>query len=382
MHQAFAVIVLALAVITQAGCSSHASSHETSQAENSDAHTTEHHGHTILATSSVKKDVISTQRYVCQIHSCQHIEVRALEGGYLQEIGVKEGQAVKKGQMLFKIMPVLFEARLATEEAEFQRSQIEFVNAKSLSDKGIVSPQELALKKAELDKTEAKVKLAKAELNFTNITAPFDGIVDRQRNQLGSLIEEGDVLTTCSDNSLMWVYFNVPEARYLEYKADLDTAKANGTNPHQLTIELKLANGEIFSEQGKIGAIEADFNNTTGNIAFRADFPNPSGLLRNGQTGTILIHRTLKDAIVIPQRATYEILAKQYVYVVDDENVVHQRDITIESEQDDIFVIKEGLKEGEKIILEGLRQVRDGDRAEYEFRTPEEVLSNLKYHAE
>lgn len=376
-HSAIAVLLLALAAFSQAGCSKHAESHET----HAEGHS-EHHGHTILVTSAVKKDVISTQRYVCQIHSCQHIEVRALEGGYLQEIGVKEGQAVKKGEMLFKIMPVLFEAKLATEEAEYKRAQIEYDNAKSLSDKGIVSPQELALKQAELAKAAAKVKLAKAELNFLNLTAPFDGIVDRQRNQLGSLIEEGDVLTTFSDNSLMWVYFNVPEARYLQYKTDLDTAKANGSDGHKLTIELVLANGQVFPQQGTIGAIEADFNNTTGNIAFRADFSNPSGLLRNGQTGTILIHRTMENAIVIPQRCTYEILAKQYVYVVDADNVVHQRDITLETEQDDIFVIKDGLKEGDKVVLEGLRQVRDGDKVEYEFRAPEEVLRNLKYHAE
>lgn len=377
-HSAIAVLVLALAAVTQAGCASHAESHESHAEE----HPAEHHAHIILATSTVKKDVIGTQRYVCQIHSCQHIEVRALEGGYLQEIGIKEGQAVKKGQTLFKILPVLFEAKLATEVAEAERAQIEFINAKSLTDKGIVSPQELALKKAELDKAQAKVNLARAELNFTNITAPFDGIVDRQRNQLGSLIEEGDVLTTCSDNSLMWVYFNVPETRYLEYKADLDEAKKNGSDGHHLTVELVLANGQVFPQPGQIGAIEADFNNTTGNIAFRADFPNPSGLLRNGQTGTVLIHRTLPDAIVIPQRATYEILAKQYVYVIDTDNVVHQRDITIETELDDIFVIKDGLQEGDKIVLEGLRQVRDGDHVEYEFRAPEQVLSNLKYHAE
>jgi membrane fusion protein (multidrug efflux system) len=377
-HSALAVLVLALAAVTQAGCASHVESHE-SHAEEQHA---EHHAHVILATSAVKRDVTSTQRYVCQIHSCQHIEVRALEGGYLQEIGIKEGQAVKKGQTLFKILPVLFEAKLATEVAEAERAQIEFVNAKSLADKGIVSPQELALKQAELDKAQAKVNLARAELNFTNITAPFDGIVDRQRNQLGSLIEEGDVLTTCSDNSLMWVYFNVPETRYLEYKADLDEARKNGNDGHRLAIELVLANGQVFPQQGTIGAIEADFNNTTGNIAFRADFPNPSGLLRNGQTGTILIHRTLPEAVVIPQRATYEILAKQYVFVIDKDNVVHQRDITIETELDDIFVIKEGLQPGEKIVLEGLRQVRDGDTIEYEFEAPEKVLSNLKYHAE
>ena len=124
---------------------------------------------------------------------------------------------------------------------------------------------------------------------------------------------------------------------------------------------------------GKIGAIEAKFNNETGNIAFRADFPNPDGLLRHGQTGTVLINRVLKDAIVIPQRATFEILDKRYVYVVGKDDVVHQREIVIQHELDDIFVIEKGLDVNDKIVLEGIRQVRDGEKVEYEFRHPEEV---------
>ncbi|WP_417395363.1 efflux RND transporter periplasmic adaptor subunit [Gimesia chilikensis] len=397
---------LALISLSLTGCEylpqTHAESHTAAPGkahgeEHADGHADEHGGahaeshgeghgegghhaiHKIIVTAPVKKDVISTQQYVCQIHSCQHIEVRALEGGYLEKINIKEGQQVKKGDLLFKILPTLFQARMESELAEANRVQIELDNAQSLMDKGIVSSQEIALKKAELAKAKAKVQLAQAELGFTNVKAPFDGIVDRQRNQLGSLIEEGDVLTTMSDNSLMWVYFNVPEAQYLEYKAELD--KDGGKSDH-LQIELKLANGEIFPQEGKIGAIEADFNNMTGNIPFRADFSNPEGLLRNGQTGTILIHRTLQNLLVIPQRATFEILAKRYAFVVDKDNVVHQRDIEIEGEQDDIFVLKSGLKEGEKIVLEGIRQVKDGDKIKYDFRDPQEVLSNLKYHAE
>lgn len=397
---------LALISLSLTGCEylpqTHAESHTAAPGkahgeEHADGHADEHGGahaeshgeghgegghhaiHKIIVTAPVKKDVISTQQYVCQIHSCQHIEVRALEGGYLEKINIKEGQHVKKGDLLFKILPTLFQARMESELAEANRVQIELDNAQSLMDKGIVSSQEIALKKAELAKAKAKVQLAQAELGFTNVKAPFDGIVDRQRNQLGSLIEEGDVLTTMSDNSLMWVYFNVPEAQYLEYKAELD--KDGGKSDH-LQIELKLANGKIFPQEGKIGAIEADFNNMTGNIPFRADFLNPEGLLRNGQTGTILIHRTLQNLLVIPQRATFEILAKRYAFVVDKDNVVHQRDIEIESEQDDIFVLKSGLKEGEKIVLEGIRQVKDGDKIKYDFRDPQEVLSNLKYHAE
>ena len=378
---------LALISLSLSGCEylseTRASTHAKTQVDpHAEPHAESgHHVHKIVVTSPVRKDVISTQQYVCQIHSCQHIEVRALEGGYLEEIGVKEGQAVKKGELMFKLLPVLYQARLASEVAEAKRVQIELDNAETLLRKGIVTPQEIAIKKAELAKAEAKVMLAQAELSFASIKAPFNGIVDRQRNQLGSLIEEGDVLTTCSDNSVMWVYFNVPESRYLEYKADLD--KDGGKSDH-LQIELRLANGEIFPQTGIIGAIEADFNNMTGNIAFRADFKNPKVLLRNGQTGTILIHRTLSDALVIPQRATFEVLARRYAFVVDKDNVVHQRDITIKSEQDDIFVLKDGLQEGEKIILEGIQQVRDGDKIAFEFLAPEKALDkdNLKYHAE
>jgi membrane fusion protein, multidrug efflux system len=375
---AIAAIILGLVSLSLSGCLSQADSQEVSHSE-SQANSGPHE-HAIVVTSPVRKDVISTQPYVCQIHSCQHIEVRALEGGYLEKICVKEGQAVKKGELMFKILPTLYQAKLESEDAEVQRMQIELDNAQELLKKGYVSPPQIALKQAEVAKAKAKLALARAELSFTRVTAPFDGIVDRQRNQQGSLIQEGDILTTFSDNSLMWVYFNVPEARYLQYKAELDKKDDNADH---LQIELKLANGQIFFQKGKIGAIEADFNNTTGNISFRADFPNPDGLLRNGQTGTILIHSTLKDVVVIPQRATFEILAKRYAYVVGEDNVVHQRDITIQkTAQDDIFVIEKGLSENDKVILEGIRQVRDGDKIEYEFRAPEEVLDKLKYHAE
>lgn len=332
--------------------------------------------HKIVVTSPVAKDVTSTQRYVCQIHSRRHIEVRALESGYLEEVKVKEGQAVKEGDLLFKILPTLYQAKLDAEAAEAQLAQIEFNNTKKLFEQHVVSPQEVALAQAKLDKANAQVKLAQAELNFTEVKAPFDGIIDRLHEQQGSLIEEGDILTTLSDNDVMWVYFNVPEARYLEYKSEMDEQQ------HELQVDLELANGEQFPQIGKIGAIEADFNNTTGNIAFRADFPNPTSLLRHGQTGTVILSHVEKDALVIPQRATFEILAKRYAYVVGEDNVVHQREIQVKNEMEDVYVIKEGLDVNDKIVLEGIRQVRDGEKVEFELLAPEVALSNLKYNAE
>ena len=320
--------------------------------------------HKIVVTSPEAKDVIITQQYVCQIHSQRHIKVRALESGYLEEIPVKEGQAVKKGDLMFKVVPILYQAKLDAEMAEAKLAQLEFNNTKKLFEDKVVSQNEVALLEAKLAKAQAKAKLAEAELNFATVKAPFDGIVDRLHQQQGSLVEEGDILTTLSDNSVMWVYFNVPEARYLEYMADLDQDKEDRK------IELVLANGNKFEQTGKIGAIEADFNNETGNIPFRADFPNPDRLLRHGQTGTVLIRRVLKDAIVIPQRATFEILDKRYVYVVDKDDVVHQREIVVQNELEDIFVIKKGLGVDDKIVLEGIRQVRDGEKVEYEVRQP------------
>jgi membrane fusion protein (multidrug efflux system) len=350
------------------------SQQEHAQEEHGQAeHGHEEHSHKIVVTSPIAKDMVSTQQYVCQIHSCRHIEVCALEGGYLEQIAVKEGQSVQQGELLFKILPTLYEARLASDVAEAQLAQIELQNTERLFQQNVVAQPEVALAQAKLAKAQAKVNLARAELDFASVKAPFDGIVDKQHVQQGSLVAEGDILTTLSDNSVMWAYFNVPEARYLQYQQ----------GPHDdLKVELKLANGKIFPQIGAIGAIEADFNNETGNIAFRADFANPTRLLRHGQTGTILLSQVVKDAIVIPQRATFEILAKKYAFVVGDDDVVHQREIEIQTEMDDIYLIKEGLDVNDKIILEGIRQVRDGEKVEYEFHAPEEVLDSLKYHAE
>jgi len=335
-----------------------------------------HEPHKIVVTRPQARNITVTEKFVCQIHSQRHIDVCALDGGYLDMIAVQEGQAVKKGDPLFKIRPVLYQARLEAEQAEADLAQLEYNNTKMLSDSRVVSPNEVLLLKAKLAKAQAKASLAKAELNFTNVTASYDGIVDRLHEQLGSLIKEGDVLTTLSDNSVMWVYFNVPEAQYLDYMTGLKQRK------QEPKIELMLAGGRKFEQVGKIGAIEAKFNNETGNIPFRADFQNPDRLLRHGQTGTILLSKISEDAVVIPQRATFEILAKRYVYVVGEDDKVHQREITIQNELDDIFVVDKGVGVGDKIVLEGGRQVHDGEEVEYEFSPPEVVLAHLKNRAE
>lgn len=346
-----------------------------------------HHATQVVVTSPFVKDVTVTQQYVCQIRSQQRIEVCALQDGYLESIMVKEGQAVQKGDVMFKILPTLYQARLSAERAEAQLAEIEFLNTKRLFDSTppIVSKQEVALAQAKLDKAAARVKLAEAEVDFTVIRAPFSGLVDRLLKQQGSLIEKKDILTSLSDNSKMWVYFNVPEARYFEFQAH----SARQSEPSRLElvdarIELILANGKRFPQDaGNTLTVEGEFNRETGNIPFRADFPNPTALLRHGQTGNVLIHQTHKHALVIPQRATFEILDKQYVFVIGEDHVVRQREIAVEHELDDIFVIKKGITAADKIVLEGVQLVRDGQKIEHpQFKKPEDALRHQKFPAE
>ncbi|MBT1685996.1 efflux RND transporter periplasmic adaptor subunit [Dawidia soli] len=332
-------------------------------------------GEKFLVTHPLRKDTVAIRDYVCQIHSIQHIEMRALEKGYLQDIYVDEGQAVKKGQLMFQIMPLMYKAELQKAQAEANFAEIEFQNTKRLADSNVVAPNELALSKAKLDKAKAELALAQVHLGFTEIRAPFNGIMDHFQVRLGSLVDEGDLLTTLSDNSKMWVYFNVPEAEYLNFKA-----KAKGDS--LMKVSLIMANHEKFQYPGIVETIEADFNNETGNIAFRATFPNPEGLLRHGETGNVQMVAPLTNAMLIPQKATFEVLEKKYVYVIDKENTVRSREITIAAELPHIFVVKSGLAETDRILLEGLRQVRENEKIHYTEAKADSVISHLELYAE
>lgn len=328
-----------------------------------------------VVTSPVKMDTSITKEYVCQIQSIRHIELRAQERGYLQKIFVDEGQYVKEGQLLFRIMPNLYEAEMHKAKAEANFAEIEYQNTKRLADSNVVAPNELAMAKAKFDKTKAELSLAQVHLQFTEIRAPFDGIINRFNLKLGSLADEGDLLSTLSDNSKMWVYFNVPEAEYLNYRANLKKDSL-------MKVKLLLANNEMFEHIGVIETIEADFNNETGNIAFRATFPNPKGLLRHGETGNILVEEVFKNVLIIPQKATMEIMDRKYVFVVDKQNKVQLKPIEIAAEMPDLYVIKDGLAETDKILLEGLRKVKNNDKISFEYHEPRKVIANLKLPTE
>src|SRR6478735_6134287 len=325
-------------------------------------------------TNPLLVDTIVTKEYVSQIRSVRNIEIRALEKGYLQTIYVDEGHFVKAGQILFRIMPKIYEAELLKVQAEEKSAAIELQNTQLLFDKNVVSKTKLAMSEAKLEQAKAEVVLAKIHLSFTEIKAPFDGTIDRIPLKLGSLIDEGELLTSLSDNSQMYAYFNVSEPEYLDYKAHSNSEANNKVN-------LLLANNEVLPYNGVVETIESEFNNETGNIAFRAKFPNPERLLRNGETGKVLMTKPLHNALIIPQKATFEIQDRKYVFVVDKNNVVKSRNITVINEMPDLYVVGSGLSEHDKILFEGIQKVKEDDRIASEFVPADKIISRLKLYA-
>jgi membrane fusion protein (multidrug efflux system) len=281
------------------------------------------------------KTVTLSEKYVCQLRADHHIDIRAQEVGYLDAIEVKERQMVKQGDVLFQInYKKLFQDKAAASEGP--------------------SPDG-----ANVTKARAGADAATVALGIAPLTAPFDGMVGRISLEVGSIIQKGEALTTLSDNDTMRAYFHLSEARYLEFKTELEEHK---DEPH---IELFLPNGKKYDHIGQLAAIGANFNTETGTVSFRADFANPDHLLQHGQTATLLIGRIQHHAIVIPHKATFEISDDRYVFVVDKDDVARRRKIVIDDETDDLYVIKEGLQVDEKIIVDGVLHVHDGEKVEY-----------------
>ena len=322
-------------------------------------------------TNPIVEDTTFTKEYIAQIQSLQNVEIRAQEKGYLETLYVDEGQSVKSGQLLFGIMPKLFEADYQKAKADARMAEIEFQNVKTLADKNIVSKAELAMAKAKLDEANADVSMAETHLSFTKIKAPFDGTIDRIQFKKGSLIDEGSVLTTISNNREIYAYFNMSEVEYLDYKS---RAKNDINNK----AGLLLSNGEKHKYQGQIETIESQFDNNTGNIAFRAKFPNPDLLLKHGQTGKVQLVVPIKNALMIPQKATFEIQDKTYVYVVDKDNVISSRNIKIKQRLSNIYIIESGLSENDKILIDGIQTVKEDEKIKPKLISGQQVFDNLQ----
>ncbi len=318
--------------------------------------------------SPLIKDTLYTSEYVAEIQSVRYVEVRSKIKSFIEKNYVDEGQTVKKGQLLFTLNYMEFEKELQKANADYKATladlkaaEVEYANVNRLLEKNIVSKPEVDVLAAKVNALKAKVEEALAHkeqvalhLSYAQIKAPYDGIINRIPHKMGSLVEEGDMLTSISDNREIFAYFNLSEIDYLNYISS-DEKEIN-------TVTLKLANNETYPHPGKIEMIESEFDRDTGNIAFRARFPNTDGILKHGANGKIVIEKELKNAMLIPQKSTFEIQDKVYVLVLNKDNVLRQRNIVPKMRFTDFYAVESGLNKADKIIFEGVENAKDGEK--------------------
>jgi len=316
----------------------------------------------------VEKDINLERIYVADIQAIQNVEIRSRVGGFLERIYVDEGQFVKKGQLLFTIADSEYRAELEKARAslnsmiaEARTAELEVEKVKMLVDKKIVSSTELSVAQAKMNAMNARVEEAKAalrhaqtRLSYTEIRAPYDGVVDRIPLKVGSLLEEGTLITSVSDIGSIFAYFNISENEYLQY------LRAKAEAEQSTLVKLVLSDGKEYEYPGKIETVVSEFQENTGSIAFRARFPNPQHLLKHGATGKIKLNDELENALMLPQKAVFEIQDKNFVFVLDANNKVQMRSFVPEARVDDFYIVQSGLKKGDRVVYEGIQNIKEG----------------------
>jgi len=332
----------------------------------------------------VQIDTTYNKEYVAEIQSIQNVELRAKFKGFIDKIYVDEGQSVQAGQTLFTLNNSEYKLELLKTQAqqkvaisELKSAEVELKNTKILVDKNIISASELSMIKAKvsalqanIDEANANIATAKLNLSFTNIKAPFSGVINRIPNKLGSLVEEGTLLTTISNNKEVFAYFNVSEKEFLDFKENKEANK-------NTSVSLLLANNKLLPQNGKIETILSELDNSSGTIAFRARFSNPDNLLKHGSSAKVVLPVPLKDAIIIPQKTTFEVQDKLYVFVVDANNKVTQKEITISSRMPNFYAVASGITINDKIIYEGIQNVKEGIKIIPQAVSFKEAISQL-----
>lgn len=330
-----------------------------------------------------RQDAVTVKDYLGTIEGKVNVEVRPQVEGLLQEIYVDEGAYVQQGQKLFRIDPSVYQEALnnavATEQvakARLENAQLEMDRLKPLVENEVISPVRLAsvqsdyaVAKATLDQASAAVRSAQINKDFTIITAPVSGYIGRIPKRIGNLITKGDrePLTFLSEIQEVYVYFAMNESDFLYFskaQARKDSMEGIEYNQHnKLTfpeVTLMLADGEEYPIRGVVDAVSGQVDRTTGAISLRATFENTDNILRSGSSGTLKISEVKKEVLQIPQIATTELQDKVFVYVVDDNNQVHRRNIVIAGKSKDNYIISEGLEEGDRVVLTGMDKLTDG----------------------
>lgn len=342
----------------------------------------------ILQTSTIKTD------YPATLQGEQNIEIRPKIDGYIEKIYVDEGAVVKKGQMLFRINAPQYQqtvnnaaAAITSAEADVSAAELQVKKVKPLVEQDIVSKYELEsaeytlqARKAALLQARANLANAKINLGYADVTSPVNGVVGTIPYRLGSLVSSTTTmpLTTVSSISNVFAYFSMNEKQLLDFSREYKGNTLEAKLKQLPAVTLMLADGSEYPEKGRVETVAGQLNTETGSASFRAVFPNPAGLLRSGASAVIEIPVTINDAIIIPQRSTYELQGKRFVYLVNDSNKVISTEIEVMSvAAGQYFVVTGGLKPGNTVVYESTSSLQDSTVIKPDMQ-PENKVYNLK----
>ena len=316
-----------------------------------------------------------TNSYPATIKGKQDVEIRPMVSGFITKLHVDEGAVVRKGQVLFTIDPVQYQAAVQTAKATVETAkaalstqELTTANKRELNKKQIISDydlkmseNQLAQAKATLAQAEAQLINAKNNLSYTQVTSPSDGVVGTIPYRVGSLVSASIAtpLTTVADISEMYAYFSMTERQLLSMIREGGTMKE--ILDKMPDVQLQLIDGTMYADSGRVETISGVIDQTTGSVNMRALFPNKHNILRSGGTGNVVFPNPLHDVIMIPQSATTEIQDKRFVFVLKADNTLTNTEIKVCTLDDGkYFYVTEGLKKGDKIAIEGVQSLKDG----------------------
>lgn len=329
--------------------------------------------------------------YPAVIRGIQDVEIRPKVSGFITKVCVKEGQAVKAGQLLFVIDNVTYEAAVRqaqasvnTASASLNTAKLTYENSKKLFANKVIGSYEMqsaqnSYESAEAQLAQAKAALASAKenLNFCYVKSPANGVIGTLPYKVGALVSSSSAqpLTTVSDISTMEVYFSMNEKEMLELsKTAGGMADAISNYP---PVHLQLADGTTYQHEGKVAKVSGVIDQTTGSVQMIAQFPNPEHLLKSGGSGSVVVKHTNKAAVVIPKSCAVELQNKLFIYVLGNDNKVKYTEITVEPQNDGVnYIVTGGLKPGDKYVTNGITKLTDG--AAITPITPEEYAKRIK----
>lgn len=334
--------------------------------------------------------------YPASIQGQQNIEIRPRVEGYIDKIFVDEGAVVRKGQPLFKISAPEYEQQVRTAEASIKSAQADLSTAKlavnkvkPLVERGIISKYELESAQytyesavASLAQANASLVNARTNLGYTTVISPVDGVIGSIPFRLGSLVSSNtaDPLTTVSSIGNVYAYFALNEKALLNFtKTDNSDASLEQKIKKMPEVSLLLADGSTYNEKGRIETINGLINTETGSVNIRARFPNTKGIIRSGSSTTIRIPNEVKDVLLVPQSATFELQDKIFAVTVGKDGKTKNANITVlENPAGNYYVVTSGLQSGDQIVLEGVASLKDGTEIKPKNQNAETVYADLK----